>query len=146
MSDHDGLHRRLCEMRSRLNDVFAPDTAAPGTIGAGYGHSNGHCAAVAIILRDIFGGEYVSATVNGVSHWFNRIINDAMWVDVDITGDQFGRGDVRIGNPGTLWEGTRSRSAYDVNADTQRRSALLRMRLTAKPDSLSPADMQAGRG
>lgn len=126
--EHDGLRRRLHELRTRLDDVFAPDTAAPGTPPRP-GKPDGHCAVVAMLLHDYLGGEYVSATFSGLSHWFNRILNEGLWIDVDITGDQFYGSAVRIGEPNTLWEGTRARSAFDLNHDTRKRYALLRSRL-----------------
>lgn len=126
MIGHEQLAKRLEELRSRLDRVFAKDTAAPDSTGHG---SAGHCAVVAVMLQDMLGGELVSTRISGLSHWFNRLVNNAVWIDVDITGDQFYGPAVRIGDPGEVWNETRSRSRFEVNRDTLRRYALLSARL-----------------
>lgn len=135
--DHNGLRRRLEELRSRLDLVFANDTAAPGTPPSDRPRSCGHCAVVAILVRDLIGGEYVSTAIGGLSHWFNRVVNDGVWIDVDLTGDQFGQAAVGIGSPNELWPNTRSRSAFDINVATTKRYVTLRYRLSMCHDQAS---------
>ena len=115
----------LDQLQKRLANVYAPDTAQGGIVGPT--PSAGHCAAVAIIVRDIFGGTFVSAIVNGQSHWFNRI--DA--IDVDLTCDQFGMDVPVVGKRGKLHPGSRVRLSSEVNEDTERRASILRSRLDA---------------
>jgi hypothetical protein len=92
-------------------------------------HSDGHCAVVAILVNQRFGGEFMSASVDGVSHWFNRFRCNGTWIDVDLTGDQFGGDKVRMGVPGSLWNETRPRSGAELNSETLSRSGLLAARL-----------------
>lgn len=118
---------RLELLRAEMDRVFAPDTAAPGTP-AGGAPCAGHCAIVSIIVHHLCGGEFVSATVGGVSHWFNRIQQGA--VDVDLTGDQFdGLAHVRGALAGRLYPGTRVRKFSDLNAETLARAAVFAERL-----------------
>ncbi len=110
-------------LRKELEREFRSDTAAQGYTGSV--PSSGHCAAVAVIVREIIGGEFASALVDGTSHWFNRIhIGSTAW-DVDLTGDQFGGNAVTIAEAGTLYSGTRVRLLAEVNAETLSRAKLL---------------------
>ena len=86
-----------------LSPHFSMVTAVPGTV-AGSSPSTGHCAVAAIIMRSIFGGALISTTVQGESHWFNRIDIDGFVVDVDITGDQFDLEAVQIGPVDALYD------------------------------------------
>ena len=87
----------LGKIRRALDSAFAPDTAIlGGTPGV---PSAGHCAAVAVIVQRIFGGDFVSAVVEGQSHWFNRVPLGGKTVDVDLTGDQFGRPTIQVCPP-----------------------------------------------
>ena len=45
----------------------------------------GHCAIVALLINDYFGGNICKIKINGISHYFN-IINDKI---IDFTSDQF---------------------------------------------------------
>lgn len=110
-------------LRARLEPAFAKDTAAIGFPAAT--PSAGHCAAVATIFQREHGGLLVSANVNGMSHWFNRFPAGTDWLDVDITGDQFGRSKIQIAPSNTLYEGTRIRSPSEVNGETIFRAILL---------------------
>lgn len=110
-------------LRQRLNDVFAPETARPGTNRAI--PSSGHCAAVAAIVQDRLGGMLVSAIVEGESHWFNRLNINGQELDLDLTGDQFGRKPVQIAPAGKLYESTRVRHVDELNAETRDRAEQL---------------------
>jgi hypothetical protein len=115
--------RELLRFRARLESRFASDTAAPG-----YGEgppSSGHCAAVSVIARALFGGDFVSAIVDGRSHWFNRLIVDDRLVDADLTADQFGYTSLRLAAPGELYAGTRIRAAREINEETLLRAVTL---------------------
>jgi hypothetical protein len=121
--NRDELQASLRRFRKSLELAFSSDTAAPGA--SGVTPSAGQCAAVAAILCEHVGGALVSAKVEGQSHWFNRLQIDDVILDVDITGDQFGRAPIQIGNPGDLYEGTRERSPEELNSETRQRAALL---------------------
>jgi hypothetical protein len=143
------LMDELRSLRYRLDSVFAADTAVSGTARPEC-PSAGHCAAVAILVRAKFGGEFVSAKVQGQSHWFNRISVDEGSYDFDITGDQFEpfartgaefaasrlTVDDVIGRwKDTLWPETRLRTEAEVNEETRERSRLLSERLDAAEKS-----------
>lgn len=123
----------LREFRARLDKAFSPETAVPGTASAI--PSAGHCAAVAVLFRESFGGEFVSTRIDGQSHWFNRLGP----VDIDLTGDQFGRPAVQVADAGTLYPETRVRDTKDVNNETIERAR----RLNARAALLSQQDDKA---
>lgn len=122
-SGPDELQVKLSTLRTRLEKFFSDDTAARGfrrTI-----PSEGHCAAVALIAHELMGGDLVSATVFGESHWFNRLKGDQDLVDIDITGDQFGLPTVQIAHEGRLYPGTRIRSRGELHQETIERALIL---------------------
>ena len=98
------------ELRKALEAVFSPDTAVPGS--KTNPPSSGHCAAVALIVQALFGGQLVSTRLEGQSHWFNRIDD----VDVDLTGDQFGYPPVQVGP--NIYPETRVRTEDEVRMET----------------------------
>jgi hypothetical protein len=108
-------------IREKLEPAFCPATASPSTPPGATPSSTGHCAAVAFLLRERFGGQYVSTKVDGVSHWFNRVGGR----DVDLTGDQFGFDRVRVALAGGLHEETRVRRPDEMNTETRARGVLL---------------------
>ena len=116
-------------LRELLELFFAKDTAAPG-----FRHSpespasTGHCAAVALIAHAFLGADIVSATVQGESHWFNRIVTNESVCDFDLTGDQFGFPSVYIDGEGRLHSGTRVRDLSEANIETVARARLLARR------------------
>lgn len=122
----EGLRCEAAALRGQLEAAFSPETALEGEAGAV--PSAGHCAAVAVIVRNRLGGSLVSAIVEGSSHWFNRIRVGAISVDVDITGDQFGRPAVQTGVEGSLYQGSRVRRSDEVREETLTRAALLARR------------------
>lgn len=119
--DHLSI-RLVTAVREAAEGAFALDTAAPGTPNTP-NLSAGHCTMVAMLVRERLGGEFVSASLSGLSHWFNRLKVGEEWIDVDLTGDQFGRGRIQYAPAGTLYENTRARSAADINAETRARYA-----------------------
>jgi len=118
------------QLRSALESAFSPETSFPGA------HtdvaSSGHCAAVAAIVRRRLGGWLVSATVENHSHWFNRLKAGKQFVDVDLTGDQFGRAPIQIAKFGCLYPGTRVRRPQELQAETLTRSELLEQRAQSR--------------
>lgn len=67
----------------------------------------------------------VSAIVDGQSHWYNRLRLDGHTVDIDVTGDQFGREPVQVSIDAPLYPHARVRPPADVNEETRRRSERL---------------------
>lgn len=121
--DLDELHTQLAALRARLDPAFARDTAAPGFHGTT--PSTGHCAAAAVIVNAEFGGAFVSATVDGASHWFNRVRVGEDEIDIDITGDQFGLAPLRVAKKGDLYGNARLRSPKDITVATLTRARRL---------------------
>jgi len=124
-----GRHTRhdladLKRLRELLETAFSSETAAPGATN-GRVPSAGHCAAVAIIVWVRFGGEFVSAKVQGTSHWFNRLKVHNRILDVDLTADQFGLPAIRWGKPGSLYPETRLRELHELREETIKRAILL---------------------
>lgn len=122
----DQLWVTVSALREKLEAQFSPELSRSGQ--PGLTPSAGLCAAVAVIVHDMLGGELVSTVVDGESHWFNRLATVSGVRDVDITGDQFGLATIRIGAAGELYPETRVRSEKEVVPETRRRSELLRMR------------------
>lgn len=119
------IHRRAVELRDLLEPAFAPDTALGGVGSPAATRSAGHCAAVALIARVVFGGELVSAKCQGESHWFNRLSEEADEFDVDLTGDQFGGSRVQVQRGGHLYPGARLRHMAEVAPETLDRAVRL---------------------
>ena len=84
------LKKELTIIRDAMDNVFACDTA--------FGDCNnnsmasGHCMLSALILQDLYGGDIKSGNIDGVPHYWNRFCH----VDVDLTGDQFGKPAIQI--------------------------------------------------
>ena len=117
----------LRQLRRRLERGFSAETSFPGQKPGV--PSAGQCAAVALIVHELLGGELVSAHVGGISHWFNRLPTDLGMVDIDTTADQFGLPPIRMSPAGELYPGTRVRQDKEVHDETRRRSLLLLQRV-----------------
>lgn len=123
----------LIKLRRELETGFNLRTASPGTdpIKQELIPSTGQCAAVAWIVNQRFGGQFVSTKINGQSHWFNRL---NVWQesasvcatrDVDLTGDQFGFPPINVGLPGELYPETQVRQISELNVETVQRAKTL---------------------
>lgn len=119
----NSLRESLERLRKTLEGGFQPDTAAPGFLGSTA--STGHCAAVAVIVHALFGGVMISVLVEGHSHWLNRITNGGKSLDVDLTGDQFGRPPIQLEEAGQLYPDTRVRKAAELTKETLERARRL---------------------
>jgi hypothetical protein len=132
------LMQELSGLRAQLERGFSPETAQHGLVHRVL--SAGQCAAVAVVLHELLGGQLVSARVEGESHWFNRLPTPEGEVDVDITADQFGFPPVRIASIGELYPGTRVRSEAEISPETRHRSELLKRRAVIAPSSVLNSD------
>ena len=103
---------KFSQLRVALERAFSTETSqVPDPICP----SAGHCALVALVVQQIYGGELVSATVEGQSHWYNRIDDH----EIDLTADQFGRACAivhRVDDP--IWPNSRVRSINEVKSET----------------------------
>lgn len=125
LSQND-LMEELQRLRARLEPVFAPDTAFPGSkLGI---RSAGHCAVVAAIVQESLGGALLSAEVDHEQHWFNRIETTAGVVDVDLTGDQFGLPPLQIAPSGKLYRGAVAKDLTDLLPEAIERANRLCLR------------------
>ncbi|MGN7918747.1 YunG family protein [Lysobacter sp. 22409] len=120
----------LRQLRTQLEKGFSAETSLPGHTPGRL--SAGQCAAVALVMHELLGGQLVSATVEGVSHWFNRLQTGNGQIDVDTTADQFGLPPIRISRAGELYPGTRLRNDSEVRDETRRRSNLLKRKALAE--------------
>lgn len=121
--NQQSLLEGVTQLRVSLEGAFSPDTAAPGF--AGSPPSRGHCAAVALIVHDLYGGELLRTWVKGEEHWLNRVQVAAASYDVDLTGDQFGFPTVQIKTSGELYEVERVDVARELLAETVARAIQL---------------------
>lgn len=80
----------------------------------------GHCAIVALLINDYFGGNICKIKINGISHYFN-IINDKI---IDFTSDQFKVDKIDYSNYVI-------KTRYEVlnNEDTNERYQLLKLKV-----------------
>lgn len=124
--EHQDVSNALAALRARLERAFRPDSAAPGTDWTL--PSAGHCAAVAAIVHELYGGEFLSAFVQGQSHWLNRIYIGTHPRDVDLTGDQFSFPAIQISEPYRLYAGLRIRHPDELHNETIGRALLLARR------------------
>ena len=116
----------LTDVRRSLQSHFGPDTAYPGT--QSEVASAGHCAIVSAIAALTVGGGLASTTVNGVSHWFNRLSDGKQLWDVDLTGDQFDLPVIQVAPAGELYPSTANESFALLNAETLQRALTLARR------------------
>ncbi len=79
-----------------------------------------------------FFGSLVSTVVNGKSHWLNRVRVGLKSVDLDLTGDQFGRPSVQITEKGTLYPGERLRQPQELTSETIHRAKKLASKVGIK--------------
>lgn len=72
-----------------LLDIYSVDTCSPlcKDIWSKDNPTMGHCAIVAILFYDYFGGEIYKNEVDGIVHYFNLIDNKI----IDITSSQFNK-------------------------------------------------------
>lgn len=127
---------RLVRLREMLDGAWAADTASPGTQWRDYLPSEGHCAVVALIIYQKFGGELLSTRVDGSSHWYNRIRDESgAWMEVDLTADQFDGPSFQFSRTPPcqpLYAQYRVRPLSDANDETIVRSDLLLSRVLAR--------------
>lgn len=80
----------------------------------------GHCAIVALLINDYFGGNICKIKINGISHYFN-IINDKI---IDFTSDQFKVDKIDYSN-----YVIKTRDEVFNNEDTNERYQLLKLKV-----------------
>jgi hypothetical protein len=113
--------KELAQIRNALDLCFSDNTANPSSDRTL--PSAGHCAVVAMLINELYGGDYVSTIINGQSHWYNKIYigGDMLYMWVDLTGDQFGFNRIEYTFDEPLYPDTRTRNPDELNENTKQR-------------------------
>lgn len=124
------LIEKCKELRRKLELAFSPESTRQFSPLL---PSTGHCAAVALMIHHMMDADMMSTHVGGASHWFNRVkLDNESWVDVDLTGDQFGFESCRVSNINEpLYNDSRLRIMDEVLKETINRSIVLRVRVNS---------------
>lgn len=100
----DALLTSLLDLRMAMMAAANKDTAHnPDKWETGNVALAGHCAAVAHVVREKFGGDIVVGRVNDETHYWNRLQDGT---EVDLTSDQYGGDGI---NPVTTGRKTQER-------------------------------------
>lgn len=77
----------LAKLKEILNTLYSKETCYPDCRNQWNDENKtlGHCAIVALLINDYFGGDICKTKVNNISHYFN-LIDDKI---IDLTSDQF---------------------------------------------------------
>jgi hypothetical protein len=90
--------RELDLLEEALKSAWSPETSADPEHWTLDNPARGQCAVTALVVQDEFGGDLIRATVDDVSHYWNRLPDGA---EIDLTRRQFredatyGAGEVR---------------------------------------------------
>ena len=113
---------KLDKLEKILNNLYSKETCYP-TCKNQWNNDNktlGHCAIVALIINDYFGGDICKIKVNDISHYFNHI-NDKI---VDFTSDQFKTDKIDYSN-----YVLKTREEILINDNTRIRYEILKLKL-----------------
>ena len=113
---------KLDKLEKILINIYSKETCYPDCKGQ-WNIDNktlGHCAIVALLINDYFGGDICKIKVNGISHYFN-IINDKI---IDFTSDQFKVDKIDYSN-----YVIKTRDEVLNNEDTNERYQLLKLKV-----------------
>ena len=113
---------KLDKLEKILNNLYSKETCYP-TCKNQWNNDNktlGHCAIVALIINDYFGGDICKIKVNDISHYFNHI-NDKI---VDFTSDQFKTDKIDYSN-----YVLKTREEILINDNTRIRYEVLKLKL-----------------
>ena len=113
---------KLDKLEKILNNLYSKETCYP-TCRNQWNNDNktlGHCAIVALIINDYFGGDICKIKVNDISHYFNHI-NDKI---VDFTSDQFKTDKIDYSN-----YVLKTREEILINDNTRIRYEILKLKL-----------------
>lgn len=120
------FEKLIADLKLTLPKICSRTTSADPK---GYDKENplwGHCAAVALLIQDLFGGELLRGSLEGTpfaamrSHYWNRLPEGT---ELDFTALQFGEN-----YPKNMQAETRPRAYLMTNAQTQARYELLKQR------------------
>ena len=112
----------LDKLETILNSLYSKETCYPECRNQWNGDNKtlGHCAIVALIINDYFGGYICKIKVNNISHYFNLIDGEI----VDLTSEQFKINDISYAN-----YVIKTREDVLMNEDTKKRYEILKLKI-----------------
>ena len=112
----------LDKLETILNSLYSKETCYPGCRNQWNDDNKtlGHCAIVALIINDYFGGYICKIKVNNISHYFNLIDGEI----VDLTSEQFKINDIFYAN-----YVIKTREDVLMNEDTKKRYEILKLKI-----------------
>ncbi len=113
---------KLDKLEKILNNLYSNEICSP-TCKNQRNNDNKtleHCAIVALIINDYFGGDICKIKINGISHYFNHI-NDKI---IDFTASQF-----KINKIDYSDYTIKTRTGILKNADTKKRYEMLKLKV-----------------
>lgn len=112
----------LDKLETILNSLYSKETCYPECRNRWNDDNKtlGHCAIVALIINDYFGGYICKIKVNNISHYFNLIDGEI----VDLTSEQFKINDISYAN-----YVIKTREDVLMNEDTKKRYEILKLKI-----------------
>ena len=112
----------LDKLETILNSLYSKETCYPECRNQWNDDNKtlGHCAIVALIINDYFGGYICKIKVNNISHYFNLIDGEI----VDLTSEQFKINDISYAN-----YVIKIREDVLMNEDTKKRYEILKLKI-----------------
>ena len=112
----------LDKLETILNSLYSKETCYPECRNQWNDDNKtlGHCAIVALIINDYFGGYICKMKVNNISHYFNLIDGEI----VDLTSEQFKINDISYAN-----YVIKTREDVLMNEDTKKRYEILKLKI-----------------
>ena len=112
----------LDKLETILNSLYSKETCYPGCRNQWNDDNKtlGHCAIVALIINDYFGGYICKIKVNNISHYFNLIDGEI----VDLTSEQFKINDISYAN-----YIIKTREDVLMDEDTKKRYEILKLKV-----------------
>ena len=112
----------LDKLETILNSLYSKETCYPECRNQWNDDNKtlGHCAIVALIINDYFGGYICKIKVNSISHYFNLIDGEI----VDLTSEQFKINDISYAN-----YVIKTREDVLMNEDTKKRYEILKLKI-----------------
>ena len=111
----------LDKLETILNSLYSKETCYPECRNQWNDDNKtlGHCAIVALIINDYFGGNICKIKVNNISHYFNLIDGEI----VDLTSEQFKINDISYAN-----YIIKTREDVLMDEDTKKRYEILKLK------------------
>ena len=112
----------LDKLETILNSLYSKETCYPECRNQWNDDNKtlGHCAIVALIINDYFGGYICKIKVNNISHYFNLIDGEI----VDLTSEQFKINDISYAN-----YIIKTREDVLMDEDTKKRYEILKLKI-----------------